>query len=315
MIKKYYLLALIVTTLLGAVIFSFINSNAVQSYENIQKTKQSSSIVTINSLAALNTLFAKLDYTEGNWKSKQKTVPRLSFNGIGDNWSKKSQQLPVNTKKSIFFRLLTPLTLIANEKILAEREMVKTADLSSQALLDIALKYGIVNNIGKNKEIVLTEVQRGMLLKRVDIVPPSLAVAQAAEESGWGTSRFARKGNALFGQWDFSGNGMKPLKQRKELGNYGVARFDSPLASVEGYMLNINRNNAYKKLRVLRAELRPDHNPVKGIELATTLDKYSERGQAYIDGLTAMIRFNKLEVLDRLILSDEKLIHLISDDD
>ncbi|EGM71558.1 glucosaminidase domain-containing protein [Shewanella sp. HN-41] len=75
---------------------------------------------------------------------------------------------------------------------------------------------------------------------------PSLVLAQAAEESGWATSRFTVEGNAYFGQWDFSGKGMKPRQQRKALGNYGVAQFDTPLESVEGYLLNLNTSNAYQ---------------------------------------------------------------------
>jgi len=80
-------------------------------------------------------------------------------------------------------------------------------------------------------------------------VPPSLALAQAAEESGWGTSRFAIKGNSLFGQWDFSGKGIKPKEQRENLGDYGIAAFDSPQDSIEAYMLNLNTHRAYQRMR------------------------------------------------------------------
>ena len=103
---------------------------------------------------------------------------------------------------------------------------------------------------------------------------------------------------------------MKPLQQRKGLGNYGVARFASPLASVEGYMFNINSNKAYQKLRILRAQLRAENKAVTGYELAGTLDKYSERGQAYIDGLQAMIRYNKLAQVDQAYLANNRLIHI-----
>lgn len=143
-------------------------------------------------------------------------------------------------------------------------------------------------------------------------MPPSLVLAQAAEESGWATSRFTVEGNAFFGQWDFSGNGMIPKQQRKELGNYGLARFDTPQASVEGYMLNINTNAAYIKLRELRRDLRADSQAITGLELANTLDKYSERGQAYIDGIQQMIRYNKLDQVDAAYLSDNATLHLIT---
>ncbi len=127
---------------------------------------------------------------------------------------------------------------------------------------------------------------------------------------GWATSRFTEEGNAFFGQWDFSGNGMVPKQQRKELGNYGLARFDSPLASVEGYMLNINITSAYQKLRNLRAKLRQENKPISGLVLAGTLDKYSERGQVYIDSIRSMIRYNKLQDVDNAYLSNNTLIEL-----
>jgi Bax protein len=265
--------------------------------------------VNIASLDDLNALFDKLQYGEESWNNTGQSIPRITFKGIGENWANNSDQLPVATKKSIFFRIMTPLILISNEEILRERGIVKNASLDSQTLIDIAVKYKVV----KNDQASLTEANRQTLLTRVDILPPSLALAQAAEESGWGTSRFARKGNAYFGQWDFSGNGMKPLQQRQELGNYGVARFDSPLASVEGYMLNLNTNAAYNKLRILRTEMRADDTPIRGYELAGTLGRYSERGDAYIKGLRQMISFNKLEPVDEIQLSNNKLIHLISD--
>ena len=125
-------------------------------------------------------------------------------------------------------------------------------------------------------------------------MPPSLALAQAAEESGWATSRFTIEGNAFFGQWDFSGKGMVPKQQRKELGNYGLAKFDTPLASVKGYMLNINTTSAYQKLRDKRQKLRKNNQAITGLALVDTLDKYSERGQAYIDSITEMITYNRL---------------------
>jgi len=142
----------------------------------------------------------------------------------------------------------------------------------------------------------------------VDIIPPSLALAQGAEESGWGTSRFALLGNSLFGQWDFSGNGIKPEQQRSELGNYGLAAFDTPLDAVLAYARNLNSHEAYRQMRELRAKLRTEgHNPT-GYELAATLDKYSERGQAYVDGLRTIMRVNKLAATDEAWLWNKAVI-------
>ena len=203
-------------------------------------------------------LFKTHHYTSNDWKNGDRKVPRLTFEGVSEQWKETSSKIPVKQKKQVFFRLIAPLVLMSNENILAERNIVKSAPLSSRALLKIAKKYRLVNN----ESLSLTSKQRQQLLQQVDIMPPSLALAQAAEESGWATSRFTEEGNAFFGQWDFSGKGMTPKQQRKELGNYGLARFDSPLSSVEGYMLNINITGAYKKLRVLRARLRQENKAI-----------------------------------------------------
>ncbi|ABM02537.1 Mannosyl-glycoprotein endo-beta-N-acetylglucosamidase [Psychromonas ingrahamii 37] len=275
---------------------------------NIKQVPEGPLEISIVSLQELDKLFDKYQYSSENWENGKWELPRITFEKVTDNWQKNSQKLPVETKKSFFFRLMAPLILMANENILGEREIVKYDSLNSPELKKVALKYRLI----KNKKNRITATMRNMLLNKVDILPPSLALAQAAEESGWGTSRFAKEGNAFFGQWDFSGNGMKPKRQRKALGNYGVARFDSPLASVEGYMLNINTNNAYKKLRRVRAQLRDKNQKITGLKLVGTLNKYSERGQAYTEGLRKMIRYNKLQFIDNSYLADNRLIHLIS---
>ena len=295
MIKKSVVLMLVLTSITCLPTIAY---NAKSQFVEVE----------IHSLDALMTLFKKHNYTSNDWKNGVREVPRLTFEGVSERWKETSSQIPVKQKKQVFFRLMAPLVLISNENILAERQTVKSAPLSSEALLVIAKKYRLFNN----KTLTLTENQRQQLLQQVDIMPPSLALAQAAEESGWATSRFTEEGNAFFGQWDFSGKGMIPKQQRKELGNYGLARFDSPLDSVEGYMLNINTTSAYKKLRVLRAKLRQENKAITGLELAGTLDKYSERGQAYIDGLRSMIRYNKLEDVDEAYLSKTVLIKLVS---
>jgi uncharacterized FlgJ-related protein len=262
--------------------------------------------VQLGSLDDLMALFDKYEYNSASWAKGNREVPRITFEKVSERWKQTSSDMPVKLKKQVFFRLMAPLVLMSNENILRERELVKTLSLTSPKLIELAIKYRVI----KDEAIVLTQAHRTDLLMHVDIMPPSLALAQAAEESGWATSRFAEEGNAFFGQWDFSGKGMRPKQQRKELGDYGLARFDSPLGSVEGYMFNINITGAYEKLRLLRAQLRQENKALTGIELAGTLDKYSERGQAYIDGIREMITYNKLEDVDEAYLSDNHLIHL-----
>ncbi|WP_369433790.1 glucosaminidase domain-containing protein [Psychromonas sp. MME1] len=236
--------------------------------------------VPISSLDDLYTLFDKYQYTDQQWTEGNHEIPRMTFAGVGEKWAESSKNLPVQTKKMVFFRLMAPLALMANEQILAERKIVKTSPLNSEKLRDLALKYKVIDDQTKQ----IDENARKTLLKRVDILPPSLVLAQAAEESGWATSRFTLEGNAFFGQWDFTGKGMKPLAQRSELGNYGVARFDSPLASVEAYMLNVNSNNAYQSLRTLRSKLRAEKKSITGYLLAGTLHNYWNVGKHILTG-------------------------------
>lgn len=267
--------------------------------------------VYIDSLDDIKTLFDSLKYNTQSWDEGNREVPRLTFQTVTERWQKTAQQIPVREKKMIFFRLMAPLILIANENILFERQQIEDLALGDPALLVLAQKYGIV----ENTDTKLTEKHRQELLQEVDIMPPSLVLAQAAKESGWATSRFTVEGNAYFGQWDFSGKGMKPKRQREDLGNYGVAQFDTPLESVEGYLLNLNTSNAYQELRRLRAKLRADNKPITGLELATTLDKYSERGQAYVDAISEMIRYNELQQVDEAYLADTAPLHLIAKED
>ena len=300
--------------LTGGIGFSMLGFEAQTNEQVVSKSSTSSHQtkgkvlhVKINTLDDINDLFQSLNYTDKDWQEGNREVPRITFDSVGERWHHSSKNLPVNVKKEIFFRVMGPLVLMSNESILKERALVREAELGSPALKSIAIKYHVL----KSDNQKMTETKRKALLHRVDIMPPSLVLAQAAKESGWGTSRFTIEGNAFFGQWDFSGKGMKPKKQRKALGNYGLARFESPLASVEGYMLNINTTGAYKKLRQLRAKLRDNKTEITGLVLADTLDKYSERGQAYINEIKSMIRYNQLQLVDNAYLSDSNIIHLI----
>jgi len=151
------------------------------------------------------------------------------------------------------------------------------------------------------------------LLYRLDVVPAGLALGQAAYESGYGTSRFAAEGNALFGQWTYGGGGMAPEQQRKEKGNYGVAAFDWPFDSVRGYFINLMSHPAYEDFRRLRAELRAAGEPLSSLRLADGLTRYSERGQEYVDSLKGMIRVNGLDVADNAVFRDEPMRFLLSE--
>ena len=136
-------------------------------------------------------------------------------------------------------------------------------------------------------------------------------MAQAAEESGWGTSRFAAEGNALFGQWAWSGQRIRPAQQRGQLGDYGIAAFEAPLQSVVAYVRNLNTHAAYAQLRARRAELLESGSSVSGWVLAETLTRYSERGQEYVDTLHTIMRVNRLEATDEAYLNGGRSIFLV----
>ena len=157
----------------------------------------------------------------------------------------------------------------------------------------IATRYK-VNNFD-----ISSDKSWNQLLSRVDVVPPSLALAQSANESAWGTSRFARKANNFFGQWCFKrGCGLVP-KKRDANKTHEVAAFKSPQESVQKYIRNLNSNSAYKPLREIRAKLRKSNKPVTGHALAAGLIRYSERGEDYISELREMIEYNKLTQHDK----------------
>jgi len=251
-------------------------------------------------------LFNEIGYTAEQWQAGIREVPRIEITNIPQRWQEVTQTIPVSDKKNIFFRLTGSGILQANEKILSEREhllnAIRKKDIQeNEWLASLGVKYKVI----KQESEKLDNAALIELKKRVDIVPPSLALAQAAEESGWGTSRFAIKGNSLFGQWDFSGRGIKPKEQRAELGNYGIAAFESPQDSIEAYMLNLNTHRAYERMRQKRAVFRQQNKQPAGWDLAKTLDKYSERGNDYVKSLHAIMSYNRLNDADQAHLWDK----------
>jgi len=167
---------------------------------------------------------------------------------------------------------------------------------SEQHLSDLhrlAKKYK-VKEIDGTKQTLLSAESKDKLLKRIDAVPVSLILAQSANESAWGTSRFARQANNFFGIWCFSkGCGITPL-QRDEGLVHEVAKFDTVQDGVNYYIRMINTHSAYRTLRQIRATQREKGEVLSGTKLADGLIKYSERGEAYVQEIKAMIRTNKL---------------------
>lgn len=204
----------------------------------------------------------------------------------------------VAKKKSAFFSFLYPRVVLADARVLAlrqhllqiaEKKTLSKAD--SDWLASQAKRLDIDAPLGSPRQIAL-------LKRRLDIVPPSLVLAQAANESGWGSSRFARKGNNLFGQWCFDqGCGLVP-KARDDGAHHEVASFSDPYQSIRSYIANLNRNPSYVALRVKRQHLRKDDKFPSGMTLALKLNNYSEKGSRYIRQIRFLIQNNDLEVYD-----------------
>ncbi|MFC1657165.1 glucosaminidase domain-containing protein [Candidatus Moduliflexota bacterium] len=269
----------------------------------------------------LEQLINSLNYTPEAWQAGIREVPRLYITKIPQRWrDKTSKEIPVVTKKRVFFRLLGPLILHANELIQADRQQVKSivetlrtgkslAPSEETFLRTTAVAYKVA--AGEGDVDISDRALQDELIRRVDTLPPSLVLAQTAEESGWGTSRFAVEGNALFGMWTWGDEGITPQQQRSELGDHKIASYETPLQSVIAYMHNLNTHRSYETLRARRAELRSAGAKVAGWELAKTLTKYSERGQEYVDTLHLLMKTNMLMPTDDAYLGDGPTILLI----
>lgn len=201
-------------------------------------------------------------------------------------------------KKSAFFSFLYPRVVLADARVMALRKHLfqiaskrTLSDADKTWLARQAKRLDINAPLGSARQIAL-------LKRRLDIVPPSLVLAQAANESGWGSSRFARKGNNLFGQWCFdSGCGLVP-KARDDGAHHEVAAFSDPYQSIRSYIANLNRNQSYVALRIERQKMRKEDKFPSGLSLALKLNNYSEKGSRYIRQIRFLIQNNDLEAYD-----------------
>lgn len=257
--------------------------------------------------------YEKISFTMPNIEAGHVDVPRIYLTNIIENWADNE---PMSFKKSFFYRTMLPLILRVNELIIADRHRLTVllakkedrplAPAETQWLRQLAGKYQVTNPAYRG---ILTDQHLSTLLRRVDIIPPSMALGQAAYESAYATSRFAMEGNALFGQWRW-GSGLLPAEQRHELGDYRIADFETPLDSMAAFALNLNTNMAYVDFRIMRSDLRSRDEPLDGYTLAAGLEKYSEKGEIYIKTLRQMISQNNLSMLDNAKLANGQPISL-----
>jgi len=199
-------------------------------------------------------------------------------------------------RKNLFIQIILPLIIEENNRIKLNRKKLfsilnknHNSNAEKKWLNEKFKQYGVLN-----KDLSTLKV-------RMDTVPVSLAIAQAAKETGWGTSRFALEGNALFGQWTWSGEGIKPADADHNA-THKVMKFKILKSSIRAYQRNLNTHSGYKEFRMARAALRDNRRNLDGLILATYLNKYAETGTEYVKIIKQIIKQNNLTDFDKVKL-------------
>ena len=236
----------------------------------------------------INSLFKEVNYNLKDVR-KNKLVKPIDIGLLPNEMNSISSS---KKKKEMFIKIILPLIVKENTKIRIDRKRLFTI-LNKSSNTDIEKKW----LEKKFKQYGVRQNDFSSLKVRMDEIPASLAIAQAAKETGWGTSRFAQQGNALFGQWTWSGEGLKPKDAEKSEG-HKVMRFNVLQASVRAYQRNINTHSSYEDFRLARAKLRDLGKPLDSLILSEYLDKYAETGNEYVKVLQKIIQQNNLKDFD-----------------
>ena len=272
-------------------------------YEDILTFDEQPSDAILLSAATIEELFKSTNYNLKDVR-KNKLVKPISLDLLPKEIVKIEN---AKKRKDFFIQIILPLVIDENNSIKLDRMKLfsilnKSKNTKTeQEWLNVKFKqYGVVN-----KDLSTLKV-------RMDEVPVSMAIAQAAKETGWGTSRFAQEGNALFGQWTWSGEGIKPADAEDD-STHKVMRFKVLQASVKAYQRNLNTHSSYKDFRSARAELRDEGKKLDSMILTEYLDKYAETGKEYVKILQQIIRQNDLTDFDdaKLLPSSKDLESLI----
>jgi len=244
----------------------------------------------------LEVLYEKVGYV---WPPQEK-VPALAVHRL----PRDIDSLAISRRKALFFRTLLPLVVAENQRLLGERRWLEGV-LHQGEVVDHVQRHRLqrlLREYGMDEDAEMDMALLKRLYHRIDMIPPGLVLAQAANESGWGTSRFSKEVNNLFGEWTYRAeHGVLPLR-RPEGATHYVRRFENLRDSVESYLKNLNRNRAYRSLRQIRARMRQQGHEPDAITLAEGLKHYSARGEKYVSEIRAMIHGNDLNDLGPLRL-------------
>jgi len=248
----------------------------------------------LNTQTVLN-LFEDLEYDLDHVRSK-KLVKPIYFTRLPKDLDKIKS---TTRKKETFLQILLPLVVAENEKIKKDRKYLFKILKENQSTDN----KNWINK--KYKEYKVSNKNIEDLLEKIDIIPTSIALAQAAKESGWGTSRFALEGNAIFGQWTWNGAGMAPLDKDKDK-NHTILKFPLLRASVKAYITNLNTHSGYKNFRKKRQALRASNKNLSGLDLIHELDNYAQTGKEYTKVLELIIKQNDLDEFETVTIDDFK---------
>lgn len=248
----------------------------------------------LNAQTVLN-LFEDLEYDLDKVRDEKQVKP-IYFTRLPRDLD---QIKTIKAKKETFLQIVLPLVVAENEKIETDRnyllKVIRDND-SSEKLQWLKRKF---------KEYKVKDGDINELIEKVDIVPTSIALAQAAKESGWGTSRFALEGNAIFGQWTWDGVGIEPLDKSNDQG-HKILKFPILRASVKAYITNLNTHPSYKNFREKRLMLRQSNKALSGIDLIHELENYAETGKEYTRILEQIIEQNDLQEFESVVIDDLK---------
>ena len=266
-----------------------------------EEEKKYENTVSLNAETTLN-LFEDLGYDLKSIRAGQKVKPIYltklpkDINALGNT----------KTKRDLFIKIILPLILDENNKINEDRE--KLFKILSKNFNTVGERVWLKRRF---KEYKVDEQDLSKLKMRMDTIPVSLALAQAANESGWGTSRFALEGNALFGQWTYSKKGISPKKKDPKK-SHKVLQFQILKASVRAYKNNLNTHNAYKEFREVRAKLRQQNKNITGLDLLIYIENYASIGKKYVEILEDIITKNSLTDFDKSKMLATKLKREVS---
>ena len=256
--------------------------------EKSEHTQEHDNTISLNAETTYN-LFEDLGYDLKGVRAGQKVKPIYltklpkDLKTLGDT----------KKKRELFIKILLPLILDVNNKITEDRK--KLFQILGKNFNTVGERVWLKRRF---KEYKIEDKDLAKLKMRMDIIPVSIAIAQAANESGWGTSRFALEGNALFGQWTWSKKGILPKDQDPNQ-THKVMQFQILKASVRAYKNNLNTHNAYKEFREVRAQLREEGKKIIGLDLTQYLKNYAAIGEKYVLILEDIIEKNSLTDFDK----------------